>query len=78
MVDLEEVTSRDPEPRWTKLTFILVEKLKISQLVFIKPRATSGDVLLDENSISNVFFNKDIEMKNSSHRKEHSFENYKP
>ena len=36
MVDLGEITSRDPDPRRTKLTFILVEKLRISQLMFYK------------------------------------------
>ena len=27
MVDLGEITSRDPDPRWTKLIFILVDEL---------------------------------------------------
>ena len=36
MVDLGEVTNRDPEPSWTKLIFILVEKLRIPQLMFYK------------------------------------------
>ena len=36
MVELGEVTNRDLEPRLTKLIFILVEKLRIPQLVVYK------------------------------------------
>ena len=34
MVDLGEVTDRDPEPSGTKLISILVERLRIPQLKF--------------------------------------------
>ena len=36
MVDLGEITSQDPDPGRTKLIFILVEKLRISQWMFYK------------------------------------------
>ena len=36
MVDLGEITYRDPEPSGTKLTPILVEQLRIPQLKFYK------------------------------------------
>ena len=36
MVDLGEIASRDPEPRRTKLTPILVEQLRVPQLRFYK------------------------------------------
>ena len=36
MVDLGEIASRDPDPKRTKLIFILVERFRIPQLKFYK------------------------------------------
>ena len=36
MVDLGEIASRDPDPKRTKLIFILVERFIIPQLKFYK------------------------------------------
>ena len=55
MVDLGEITSRDPEPKRTKLTFILVLRFRIPQLKFYKTLSHIRCCFKnDENSISKI------------------------
>ena len=55
MVDLREITSRDPEPKRTKLTFILVLRFRIPQLKFYKTLSHIRYCFKnDENPISKI------------------------
>ena len=77
MVDLGEIASRDPDPKRTKLIFILVERFIIPQLKFYKNPEPHQEMFYLMRIQSLIYLlQQGYRDKKHFSSQEHPFENY--